>query len=182
MGRCSHVSWPRVLLVTCIAVVAFLLVWFIRCLIRVYEDDRPSSEAVWSADWCDVVAGCALFILSAIAGIIIACTGAQHVLLVTSDPKLLSAPMPSHVTPIRQWTHQVHPTTEKKPSALDMPSPTRYPVQQTPNFPRKKLPRDPATSDILKSVPYPVQQTHNLPRAKLARATDYPDPFAPLWT
>lgn len=107
MGRCSNVSWPAIFLVTAIASLFMLMVWFIRCLVRLGDSSQSPDEEVWGWDWYDVAAGLSLFILAALVGVLVSCRGHARELLVSSDPKVLSAPHPRHITPVRMWTPQI---------------------------------------------------------------------------
>ena len=91
--RCRSVRWPFMLLVLVLGLLAALLVWFIRSMLRVANSPSRSAPGLWDWDWLDVFFGALLFILVVFVGVISTCRGAQRlVFLTTASPS--SPPRP----------------------------------------------------------------------------------------
>jgi|SanBayMetagenome_1026888.scaffolds.fasta_scaffold04408_5 hypothetical protein len=122
MGRASNVAWPSMFIVTAVSILCLMLVWFIRSILRYIDNTHTPDDEVWGLDWFDVLAGVGLFIFVVVAGVVIACRGHQKVILISSNPTVLSSPQPTHTTPVQSYQTSNVFTTSHDPVYLTPPA------------------------------------------------------------
>jgi len=114
-GRCANVKAWVVVLILLGAIIASMLVWLVRSIVRSVDPsdaEKEDGQSPWRADWYDVGVGIVLFILTAIVGIVLACRCSQTVLYVSSVPMTSNSYLASAQTPVSMHTSDVYRNPE----------------------------------------------------------------------
>ena len=150
MGLFRTFRWSSYLLLLSVSTIALLIVWFSRSIVRLCVPDEQDGP-VWTADFYDVGAGVALFVLVALVGTVVMFANSRQPILLVSD--VLYTNLPSHITPVQRWRPKPPP-----------PPPPPVPPPQLP----------------LHTPPVKVMVTVTRVVGEHAKRKRSVDPFAPL--
>jgi hypothetical protein len=128
MGRCHKITWTTILAVWFVAVLASLIVWFVRSMINLYDKDYPEDQNPWGWDWWDVVFGILLFVMVVGMGVVFACPHAPPRLVISS---IFDTETGGPITSMEFVSYKSPPNPPKSNPSPMMPSMSASPPRGT---------------------------------------------------